>query len=265
MAHLGAQRQADDDPASFPERCADVAVRIARNRDAVGEYWCLEANSLWGIRQRHPQCSDDEVALRIDLAAAFRLAFRASWDDQLATHMSARVPGPQTHVLINPYGFLFDEITASSLVKIDLAGNPVGQSPAPVNRAGFVIHAAREDAPVIIHLHTVAGTAVAAQSAGLLPLSPAARSLHGAIGYHDFEGVTVLEAEQSRIVASLGSNRALLFRNHGTLTVGRTVAEAFNRMYMLERSCQIQVVAQAGGGALVQPSPASAFASMLAQ
>jgi ribulose-5-phosphate 4-epimerase/fuculose-1-phosphate aldolase len=128
-----------------------------------------------------------------------------------------------------------------------------------VNRAGFVIHSAihsaRADAACIVHLHTVAGTAVSAQAAGLLPISPQAMSLHGSIGYHDFEGVTVREDEQARIVASLGSHRALFFRNHGTLTVGRSVAEAYDRMYMLERACRIQVAALSGGGALVQPPP----------
>ena len=198
-----------------------------------------------------------ERRLRIDLAAAFRLAARYGWGDQLATHMSVRIPGPEPRFLINPYGLLFDEITASDLVMVDAAGDSSRPAVRPVNKAGFVIHsaihAAREDAQCIIHLHTVAGSAVAAQADGLLPISPLAMYLAGRIGYHDFEGVTIVLDEQERIVSNLGAHVGLIFRNHGTLTVGRNVGEAFHRMYMMERACQIQIAAQSGGR-LLQPS-----------
>ena len=201
-----------------------------------------------------------ERELRVDLAAAFRLAAIFGWDDQLATHMSLRLPGAEPRFLINPYGLLFEEITASSLVVVDSEGDRLSPAPQTVNKAGFVIHsaihAAREDARCIIHLHTVAGSAVAGQADGLLPLSPAAMSLWGRIGYHDFEGVTIVPEEQSRIVANLADHLALIFRNHGTLTVGHSVGEAFNRMYMLERACQIQVAAQSSARLSIPPAKA---------
>jgi ribulose-5-phosphate 4-epimerase/fuculose-1-phosphate aldolase len=177
--------------------------------------------------------SDAEFALRLNLAAAYRLIARYGWDDALATHMSVRVPGPAHHFLINPYGLLFSEITASSLVKIDLAGEPVEDTDFEVNRAGFIIHsaihAAREDAKCIVHLHTVAGTAVSTQKDGLLPLTPPAMLPYGHIGYHDFEGVTVNEDERPRIVAPLENNIVVFFRNHGTLSVGESIPEASPR------------------------------------
>ena len=201
--------------------------------------------------------NDAELALRRDLAAAFRLAAQYGWQDQLATHMSVRLPVGEPRFLINPYGQFFDEITASSLVMVDAAGNVLSPTPQRVNKAGFIIHsaihAAREDAECVIHLHTVAGSAVAAQAGGLLPVSPGAMYFHGRLGYHDWEGVTIVPEEQGRIVANLGAHPALVFRNHGTLTVGRTVGEAFQRMYVLEKACQIQIAAQAGGP-LVLPS-----------
>lgn len=200
---------------------------------------------------------DVELALRRDLAAAFRLAAQYGWQDQLATHMSMRLPGSDARFLINPYGLFFDEITASSLVIVDAAGNVLSPTPQRVNKAGFIIHsaihAAREDAHCVIHLHTVAGSAVAAQAEGLLPLSPGAMYFAGRLGYHDWEGVTVVPAEQGRIVENLSHHPALIFRNHGTLTVGRTVGEAFQRMYVLEKACEIQVAAQAGGRLIIPP------------
>ena len=200
-----------------------------------------------------------EQLLRRELAAAFRLAARYGWSDQLATHMSVRLPGAEPRYLINPYGLLFEEITASELVVVDAAGEPRSAASRPVNKAGFVIHSAihgaREDAQCVVHLHTVAGSAVAAQTCGLLPISPLAMYLSGRIGYHDFEGVTIVFGEQERIIANLGAHDALIFRNHGTLTVGRTVGEAFYRMYMVERACQIQIAAQCGGP-LVHPPAA---------
>jgi ribulose-5-phosphate 4-epimerase/fuculose-1-phosphate aldolase len=195
--------------------------------------------------------SDVELALRRDLAAAFRLAAQYGWQDQLATHMSVRLPGDHPRFLINPYGLFFDEITASSLVIVDAAGNVLSPTPQRVNKAGFIIHSAihgaREDAQCVIHLHTIAGSAVAAQADGLLPVSPGAMYFAGRLGYHAWEGVTIVPEEQGRILANLGDHPALIFRNHGTLTVGRTVGEAFQRMYVLEKACQIQVAAQAGG------------------
>jgi ribulose-5-phosphate 4-epimerase/fuculose-1-phosphate aldolase len=199
----------------------------------------------------------DEATLRRDLAAAFRLAAQHGWHDQLATHMSARLPGPEPRFLINPYGLFFEEVTASSLVVVDLDGRLLTPSPYGINRAGFIIHSAihraREDAQCVIHLHTIAGSAVAAQPDGLLPISPGAMYFHGRLGYHDWEGVTIAPEEQGRIVAHLAEHMGLIFRNHGTLTVGRTVGEAFERMYVLEKACQIQVAALAGGARPVVP------------
>jgi ribulose-5-phosphate 4-epimerase/fuculose-1-phosphate aldolase len=192
-----------------------------------------------------------EVAVRIDLAAAYRLVALFGWDDLVFTHISARVPGPEHHFLINPYGWMFEEITASSLVKVDLQGNVVGESREMVNPAGFTIHSAihdaRKDAGCVMHLHTVAGTAVSCQEAGLLPLNQTAMLLNGRVAYHDFEGVALNHDERPRLVADLGDKTAMILRNHGTLVTGRSVAEAFTTMYFLERSCEMQVAAQAGG------------------
>lgn len=192
-----------------------------------------------------------EAAVRIDLAAAYRLVALFGWDDLVFTHISARVPGPEHHFLINPYGWMFEEITASSLVKVDLQGNVVGESREMVNPAGFTIHSAihdaRKDAGCVMHLHTVAGTAVSSQEAGLLPLNQTAMLLNGRVAYHDFEGVALNHDERPRLVADLGDKTAMILRNHGTLATGRSVAEAFTTMYFLERSCEMQVAAQAGG------------------
>jgi ribulose-5-phosphate 4-epimerase/fuculose-1-phosphate aldolase len=192
-----------------------------------------------------------ETAVRIDLAAAYRLVALFGWDDLVFTHISARVPGPEHHFLINPYGWMFEEITASSLVKVDLQGNVVGQSREMVNPAGFTIHSAihdaRKDAGCVMHLHTVAGTAVSSQEAGLLPLNQTAMLLNGRVAYHDFEGVALDHDERPRLVADLGDKTAMILRNHGTLAAGRSVAEAFTTMYFLERACEMQVAAQGGG------------------
>lgn len=198
-----------------------------------------------------PRDSAIEAAIRTDLAAAYRLVALFGWDDLVFTHISARVPGPEHHFLINPYGWMFEEITASSLVKVDLEGNVVGQSREMVNPAGFTIHSAihdaREDAGCVMHLHTVAGTAVSSQEAGLLPLNQTSMLLNGKVAYHDFEGVALNHDERPRLVADLGDKSAMILRNHGTLVTGSTVAEAFTTMYFLERSCEMQVAAQAGG------------------
>ncbi|HVE90557.1 MAG TPA: class II aldolase/adducin family protein, partial [Burkholderiaceae bacterium] len=173
------------------------------------------------------------------------------WDDLIFTHISARVPGPEHHFLINPYGMMFSEITASSLVKVDLDGNKVLDSPHDINPAGFVIHsavhAAREDAECVLHVHSVNGVAVSAQEQGVLPLSQHSIFVLSSLAYHDYEGVALDDDEKPRLVRDLGSKRFLMLRNHGLLTVGRSVAEAFVAMYFFESSCMIQVRAQAGG------------------
>ena len=199
--------------------------------------------------------SDAEHRLRIDLAACYRLVAHFGWDDLVFTHISARIPGPEHHFLINPYGMLFDEITASSLVKVDLHGAKVEASEAPINPAGFVIHsaihAAREDVTCVLHTHTPAGVAVSAQERGLLPISQQATVALASLGYHGYEGIALRDDEKPRLVADLGSNAALMLRNHGLLTVGATVADAFLVMFNLQRACEIQVLAQAGGQPLV--------------
>jgi ribulose-5-phosphate 4-epimerase/fuculose-1-phosphate aldolase len=182
------------------------------------------------------------------------------WDDLIFTHISARVPGVDHHFLLNPYGMMFEEVTASSLVKVDLAGNKVMDSPYFINPAGFTIHsavhAARADALCVMHLHTVYGIAVSAQENGLLPISQQAMLGLASLAYHDYEGLALNEAEKPRLVADLGEKTSMILRNHGLLTVGRTTAEAFLAMFLLERACKIQILAQSGGGALVPiPDP----------
>ena len=200
-------------------------------------------------------CSHEEWAIRVDLAAAYRLVAHFRWDDLVFTHITARLPGPEHHFLINPYGMLFDEITASSLVKIDLHGNKVAETPWPINPAGFLIHsaihAARHDAQCVMHTHTLNGVAVSAQRNGVLPLSQQSIFVLQSLAYHDYEGVALRDDEKPRLVADLGTKHFLLLRNHGLLTVGRTIADAFQAMYLFETSCAIQVRAQAGGGELI--------------
>ncbi|MFE7214394.1 class II aldolase/adducin family protein [Streptomyces sp. NPDC001698] len=199
----------------------------------------------------------EELRLRRELAAVYRLVAHFRMTDLIFTHISLRLPGPDHHFLINPYGLLFEEITASNLVKIDLSGNPVEPTPYPVNPAGFVIHsaihAAREDAHCVLHTHTKAGCAVAAQRDGLLPVNQMSMEFHNRVGYHDYEGVALNLDEQRRLVDDIGGHPALILRNHGLLTVGESAAQAFLRMYYLEKACEIQVTAQAGGGPLVVP------------
>jgi len=196
--------------------------------------------------------SAEEWQTRVDLAATYRLVAMYGWDDMIFTHISARVPGPEHHFLINPYGLLFEEITASSLVKIDIDGNKVVDSPYPVNPAGFTIHSAlhmnRDDAHCVIHLHTDDGVAVSAQEDGLLPLDQHAMTVTGDIAYHDYEGIALDLDERERLVADLGPTKhVMMLRNHGTLTLGKSCADAFMRMYYLERSCTMQVRALSGG------------------
>jgi ribulose-5-phosphate 4-epimerase/fuculose-1-phosphate aldolase len=200
--------------------------------------------------------SAEEWSARVDLAAAYRLVAHYGWDDLVFTHLSARVPGPEHHFLINPYGMLFDEITASSLVKVDLDGKLVMESPYEINPAGFTIHsavhAAREDAACVMHLHSLNGIAVSAQRSGVLPISQQSICVLSSLGYHDYEGVALDDDEKPRLTRDLGKNRYLMLRNHGLLTVARSVAEAFTAMYLFERTCTIQVRALAGGSELVQ-------------
>ena len=197
-----------------------------------------------------------EHPLRVDLAACYRLVAHFGWDDLVFTHISARLPGEAHHFLINPYGMLFEEITASSLVKVDAHGEKVEPSPYPVNPAGFVIHsaihAARPDVTCVLHVHTPAGVAVSAQRQGLLPISQQATIALGSLGYHDYEGVALRDDEKPRLVRDLGDAHGLVLRNHGLLTVGATIADAFLFMFTLQRACEIQLLAQSGGAELVR-------------
>ena len=193
--------------------------------------------------------SEAEWEQRVALAACYRLVAHFGWDDLIFTHVSARVPGPEHHFLINPYGMFFDEITASSLVKVDLQGRKVMDSPYEINPAGFTIHSAvheaREDAQCVMHLHTMEGVAVSCQKAGLRPLSQQSLFPLASLAYHDYEGVALNPDEKKRLVADLGDKANLILRNHGLLTVGESVPDAFLFMYVFEAACAIQVRAQA--------------------
>lgn len=208
------------------------------------------------LRQR---ISEQEWAQRVNLAACYRLVALYGWDDLIFTHISARVPGTHDAFLVNRYGDLFEEVTASSLVKVDLEGR-ILEGEGPVNPAGFIIHsavhAARPDVDCVIHLHSPAGVAVAAQEQGLLPISQVSLFPLSSMTTHDYEGVALNPEEQARLVADLGEGNFMLLRNHGTLAVGASIADAFLAMYTFERACESQVLAQAGGGALRQvPAP----------
>jgi ribulose-5-phosphate 4-epimerase/fuculose-1-phosphate aldolase len=200
-----------------------------------------------------------EWQLRVDLAACYRLVAHFGWDDLIFTHISARVPGPEHHFLINPYGMTFDEITASSLVKIDLDGRKVLDSPFEINPAGFVIHSAihavRDNAKCVLHTHSINGVAVSAQKDGVLALSQQSAFVLSSLAYHDYEGVAVNPDEKPRLVRDLGDKSFLMLRNHGLLTVGATIPEAFLMMYLFEATCMVQVRAQAGGGELIRIDP----------
>jgi ribulose-5-phosphate 4-epimerase/fuculose-1-phosphate aldolase len=199
--------------------------------------------------------SEDEWKLRVNLAACYRLVAMYGWSDLIFTHISAKLPesvsGKDHHFLINPYGLMFDEITASSLLKIDLQGKQINESSFYVNHAGFVIHStiheARHDAVCVLHTHSRAGVAVSAQKEGLLPISQQSSLLLSSLAYHDYEGLAVHDDERDRLKADLGNNKYMILRNHGLLTVGCSVPDAFLAMYFLETSCQIQISAQAGG------------------
>ena len=201
----------------------------------------------------------EEWEQRVTLAAAYRLVAHFHWDDLIFTHLSARVPGGEHHFLINPYGMTFDEITASSLVKVDLDGNKVMGSPHEINPAGFTIHsaihAAREDAHCVLHVHSINGAAVAAQKDGVLPISQQSMFVLSSLGYHDYEGVALREDEKPRLVRDLGAKTFFMLRNHGLITVAENVPDALLFMYTFEAACMIQVRAQAGGGELVPIDP----------
>jgi len=204
------------------------------------------------------QVSADEWAVRQDLAALYRLVAMHGWDDSVFTHITARVPGPEHHFLINPYGMLFETVTASALVKVDLEGNTIIDTPYPVNPAGYNIHSAvhevREDAKCVMHLHTRAGVAVSAQRDGLLPISQQASVALGSLAYHDYEGIALNPDEKVRLQNDLGDRTALILRNHGTLVAAPSIADAWLFMYNLETACQIQIAAQSGGAELTMLS-----------
>ena len=212
--------------------------------------------------------SPEEWQLRVDLAACYRLVAAYDWSDLVFTHVSARIPGPEHHFLINPYGLMFDEITASSLVKIDQNCNKISESAYPVNPAGFTIHSCihqvREDAGCVLHTHTRAGIAVSAQKDGVLPLSQQSTFVLASLAYHDYEGVALNDAEKPRLQADLGNANFLMLRNHGLLTVGRTIPDAFLSMYTFENTCRIQIDAQAGGDLnYVQPNVVAGNAGIM--
>ena len=225
---------------------------INRGMDDTRPLDSVEIPSLKG------KVSDEEWAIREDLAAAYRMVAHYGWDDLIFTHLSARIPGPEHHFLLNPYQLMFEEVTASSLVKVDVNGNPVEPTPFITNPAGFTIHSAihmaREDAHAVMHLHTPAGQAVSAHSEGLLPLTQTAMLIRGEVAFHDYEGVAVDLDERERLVADLGTKNAMLLRNHGTLAVGKNVGECFIRLYYLERACQAQIMALTGRREINQPA-----------
>ena len=201
--------------------------------------------------------SDEEWKIRVDLAAAYRLVAHFGWDDLIFTHLSARVPGPEHHFLLNPYNLMFEEVTASSLVKVDIHGNAVETTPFITNPAGFVIHSAihmaREDAQAVMHLHTPAGQAVSAHEEGLLPLTQTAMLVRGDLAFHDYEGVATDLDERERLVADLGDKGGMILRNHGTLAVGGSVGECFVKLYFIERACQAQIMALSAGDRISNP------------
>jgi ribulose-5-phosphate 4-epimerase/fuculose-1-phosphate aldolase len=207
------------------------------------------------VRQR---VAPEEWEARVNLAACYRLHAHYGWTDLIYTHISARVPGPYEHYLLNPFGFMFDEITASSLVKVDLEGNIIDPTPHKTHRAGFIIHsavhAARPDVGCVIHSHTRAGMAVSTMKCGVLPLSQHANLFYGRIAYHDSEGFALDTDERQRIANDLGDKMVMILRNHGTLVAGTTVAEAFSAMWHLEKALRAQVDALASGKELTVTS-----------
>jgi ribulose-5-phosphate 4-epimerase/fuculose-1-phosphate aldolase len=224
---------------------------INRGMDGMKPLEAVDIPSLEG------KVSDEEWAIRVDLACAYRMVAHYAWDDLIFTHLSARLPGDEHHFLLNPYNLMFEEVTASSLVKVDVDGNPVEPTPFITNPAGFTIHSAihmaREDAHAVMHLHTPHGQAVAAHQEGLLPLTQTAMLIRGDVAFHDYEGVAVDLDERERLVADLGTKNAMILRNHGTMALGKNVGECFIRLYYLERACQAQVLALSAGPAINNP------------
>ncbi len=231
------------------------AIRHDGNQKVIG--------SLKGFELDSKQLADSagitdvDLEVRRDLAAAYRLCAIYGWDDLIYTHISARVPGQPGHFLVNPLGLGFDEITATSLVKIDYDGNVVGETSYRPNAAGFVIHGgihqARADTASVMHLHTVHGMALSMLKEGLLPLTQHALRFYKRIGYHDYEGIALSKDERERLIAALDDHNALVLRNHGTLTCGKSVGAAFVEMFYLEKAAQAQLIAQAAGVTLVIP------------
>ncbi|MGH6911353.1 MAG: class II aldolase/adducin family protein, partial [Phenylobacterium sp.] len=218
--------------------------------------------SVAGVASLKGKVSAEEWQARVDLAALYRLVALYGWDDLIYTHISARIPGPEHHFLINPYGMLFEEITASSLVKIDLDGNILQETPYFINPAGFTIHsaihAAREDAKYVMHLHSDQGVAVAAQKDGLLPLSQHALIVLPMLAYHDYEGIALDLGERERLVKDLGTKQVMMLWNHGTLAVGETAGQCWLGIYNLERACEIQVLASSQGREHLKIAPMAA-------
>jgi ribulose-5-phosphate 4-epimerase/fuculose-1-phosphate aldolase len=228
---------------------------INRGMSGLKPLESVEVPSLEG------KVSDEEWAIRVDLAAAYRMVAHYGWDDLIFTHLSARIPGPEHQFLLNPYNLMFEEVTASSLIKVDVSGNPVEPTPFITNPAGFTIHSAihmaREDAHAVMHLHTPAGQAVSAHSEGLLPLTQTAMLVRGDVAFHDYEGVAVDLGERERLVEDLGDKNLMLLRNHGTLAGGKNVGECFVRLYFLERACQAQVMTLTAGENVNNPPQGS--------
>jgi ribulose-5-phosphate 4-epimerase/fuculose-1-phosphate aldolase len=232
------------------------------NRGVDGARAATASEGRVAIPSMKDKVSAEEWAIRVDLAAAYRLVAHYSWDDLIFTHLSARIPGPEHHFLLNPYQLMFEEVTASSLIKVDVHGNPVEPTPFITNPAGFTIHSAvhmaREDAQAVMHLHTPAGQAVSAHEDGLLPVTQTAMLVLGDLAFHDYEGVAVDHDERQRIVADLGTRGAMLLRNHGTLAVGGNVGECFLKLYFIERACEAQVMALSAGDRLGRPPQGAA-------
>ena len=218
--------------------------------------------NLAGIASLRGRVSEEEWRTRVDLAALYRLVALEGWDDLIFTHISARVPGPDHHFLINPFGAYFEEVTASSLVKVDLEGNIIMESAYGINAAGYVIHSAvhgaREDARFVIHVHTDQGVAVSAQAEGLLPLSQHAMAVLPHLAYHNYEGIALHLDERERLVRDLGDKSLMMLRNHGTLATGATAGEAWVGLFHLERACKMQVMALSAGRDRVLLAPENA-------
>jgi ribulose-5-phosphate 4-epimerase/fuculose-1-phosphate aldolase len=236
-----------------PPPDAGRMVGLGSGENPVEEPMTASGSSIAARRQSKTAGAEWEA--RVQLAACYRIFDMLGWTEMIFNHITLRLPGPERHFLINPFGLWYREVTASNLVKIDIDGNVIGGSEWPVNRAGFVIHsaihAAREDAHCIMHTHTTAGMAIACQRDGLAPDNFYSALLHGHVAYHDFEGITVYDDEKPRLVRSLGDKSYLILRNHGLLVCGRTVPEAFLCLWTLQRACEVQHAAQATGRPLI--------------